>query len=254
MQPTRFQAALAILLTAALLRPPATYPQQPAAKSSTTPAKAAAATPNASVTTPKTQDIGWPRQITKDGATLVYYQPQIDEWKDYKDITAEVAFQLKPASGQQAMGVASIKAGTLVDKEARTVFIRDIQVTSVRFPGLEDSVKSAMEQSFKSLVPKGGEPLSLDRLMADVDRSKVTAKAVAVKNDPPQIFFSSSSAILLLVEGDPVLSPIEKNDMQFVVNAIDNVLMNADNANVIITVRKQVNEFMSQFPLYPEMG
>jgi glycine hydroxymethyltransferase len=42
--------------------------------------------------------------------------------------------------------------------------------------------------------------------------------------------------------------------MQFVVNAIDNVLMNADDAAVISTVKKQVNEFMSQFVLYPEMG
>ncbi|MBC7886629.1 MAG: serine hydroxymethyltransferase [Ferruginibacter sp.] len=42
-------------------------------------------------------------------------------------------------------------------------------------------------------------------------------------------------------------------DMQFVVNAVDNVLMNADDANVIRTVRKQVNDFMNQFDLYPEL-
>jgi glycine hydroxymethyltransferase len=42
--------------------------------------------------------------------------------------------------------------------------------------------------------------------------------------------------------------------MQFVVNSIDNVLMNADDANTIAAVRKQVNEFMEQFQLYPELG
>jgi hypothetical protein len=214
----RIQAALALLLTTLLLRPPLTYSQQPAQPAKPAPAKPAAAkAPGA--TTPATKDIGWPRQITKDGATLIYYQPQIDEWKDYKEITADVAFSLKTANGQQSMGVASIKAGTLVDKNARTVFIRDITVTSVRFPGLEESAKASMEFAFKSLVPTGGEPLSLDRLMADVDRSKVTAKPVALKNDPPQIFFSSSPAVLLIVEGDPVIAPIEKNDMQFVVNS-----------------------------------
>lgn len=46
---------------------------------------------------------------------------------------------------------------------------------------------------------------------------------------------------------------MKEADMQFVVNAVDNVLMNADDANVITTVRKQVNEFMSQFVLYPEL-
>lgn len=46
---------------------------------------------------------------------------------------------------------------------------------------------------------------------------------------------------------------MKEEDMQFVVNAVDNVLMNADDANVISTVRKQVNEFMSRFILYPEL-
>jgi len=47
---------------------------------------------------------------------------------------------------------------------------------------------------------------------------------------------------------------MKEEDMQFVVNAVDNVLMNADDTNVISTVRKQVNEFMSQFILYPELS
>jgi len=46
---------------------------------------------------------------------------------------------------------------------------------------------------------------------------------------------------------------MKESDMQFVVNAVDNVLMNADDSNVMNTVRKQVNEFMSQFVLYPEL-
>ncbi len=41
--------------------------------------------------------------------------------------------------------------------------------------------------------------------------------------------------------------------MQFVVNAIDNVLMNGNDQNTLSTVKKQVNEFMDQFPLYPEL-
>src|SRR5262245_20339856 len=79
----------------------------------------------------KAQDVGWPRQITKNGATLVYYQPQIDEWKDYKELSCRVAFSLKAPGDKEVLGVTSLKAGTLVDKDARTAYIRDIQVTSV---------------------------------------------------------------------------------------------------------------------------
>ncbi len=47
---------------------------------------------------------------------------------------------------------------------------------------------------------------------------------------------------------------MKEEHMPFVVNVLDNVLMNADDENVINTVRGQVNEFMGQFVLYPELG
>jgi glycine hydroxymethyltransferase len=47
---------------------------------------------------------------------------------------------------------------------------------------------------------------------------------------------------------------MKEDHMQFVVDSIDTVLMNADNENTLSTVKKQVNDFMSQFVLYPEMG
>jgi glycine hydroxymethyltransferase len=47
---------------------------------------------------------------------------------------------------------------------------------------------------------------------------------------------------------------MKEEHMQFIVNAVDNVLMNADDQQVITEVRRQVNEFMEQFILYPELG
>ncbi|MFT4025119.1 MAG: serine hydroxymethyltransferase [Flavihumibacter sp.] len=42
--------------------------------------------------------------------------------------------------------------------------------------------------------------------------------------------------------------------MEFVVNAIDRVLVNADDEALIGNIRGEVNGFMEQFPLYPELG
>src|SRR5690348_15129064 len=70
-----------------------------------------AATPAAP---PPTHDIGWPRQVTQDGSELIYYQPQVDEWTDYKTLFARVAFSLTPAGEKQVLGVASMEAGTIV--------------------------------------------------------------------------------------------------------------------------------------------
>ena len=88
-----------------------------------------------------------------------------------------------------------------------------------------------MEQLFRSLIPKGGEPISVDRIMADLEHGKIAATAVAVKNEPPQIFYSTKSAVLLLVQGEPVLSPIEKTKLQFVVNTNWDLFFDKDKKN-----------------------
>ncbi len=165
-------------------------------------------------------DPGWPRQIMKNSATLVYYQPQVDSWDNYRLVKARMAFSLTPsAAGKPALGVVSLEAGTAVDQETRTVNLHDLKYTSVRFSGVDATQEATLEKTFRAIAPTGGEPIALDRLMADVTAGQTPYKPASnLKNDPPQIFYSESSAILLTVEGQPVLTSIEKTDLQFVVN------------------------------------
>jgi len=167
---------------------------------------------------PPIHDLGWPREVSKNGAVLIYYQPQVEEWKDYKRLSAKMAFSLTPSGQKTVLGVAELKASTLVDHDTHTVFFRDITATEVRFPSLDANAARPMEQLFRSLMPSGGEPISLERVMADLQQSKVEVKPVQVKNDPPEIFYSSAPAILLMVQGKRVFAPIDKTDLQFVVN------------------------------------
>ncbi len=183
-------------------------------------------------------DIGWPRLATKDGAKMIYYQPQIDEWKDYKEISGRVAFALTPKGGKETLGVASFKCGTNVDKDARTVYFHDVVIESTRFPSLDQSAIPAMEALVKELLPQGGEPISVDRLMADVDNKKIEAQPVAVKNDPPEIFYSTTPAILLMIQGEPALAPVEKTDLQFVVNTNWDVFYDKSKKNYYLLADK----------------
>lgn len=168
---------------------------------------------------PAPTDIGWPRQISRNDAKLIYYQPQVKDWKDYKELDADFAFALTPKGGNEIHGVASATAQTIVDKDNRSVFLKDISFSSVRFPSLDENNAKGLDELFRELMPASSQTISLDRLMADIDQSKTTAKTVLLKNDPPQIFYSASPAIMLIVQGDPVLTPVEKTDLDFVVNA-----------------------------------
>ncbi len=47
---------------------------------------------------------------------------------------------------------------------------------------------------------------------------------------------------------------MNESHIPFVVDAIDTALMNADNESVLTNTKKEVNKFMEQFVLYPELG
>jgi glycine hydroxymethyltransferase len=83
-------------------------------------------------------------------------------------------------------------------------------------------------------------------VMADI-----TANKNMVPYDDKSAFVTSGVRL-----GVPAITSrgMKEEHMQFVVNAIDQVLMNADDANIIQQVKKDVNDFMTQFVLYPELG
>jgi glycine hydroxymethyltransferase len=82
-------------------------------------------------------------------------------------------------------------------------------------------------------------------------KADITLNKNMVPFDDKSAFVTSGIRV-----GTPAVTTrgMKEEHMQFIVNVIDNVLMNADDENTIITVRKQVNEFMEQFALYPELG
>jgi len=86
------------------------------------------------------------------------------------------------------------------------------------------------------------------------EQALVLADITANKNMVP---FDDKSAFVTsgIRLGVPAVTTrgMKENDMQFVVNCIDKILMNADDTSVINAVKKDVNAFMNQFVLYPEM-
>jgi hypothetical protein len=56
------------------------------------------------------EDIAWPREKTANGARIVYYQPQIDKWQDYRTLYARMAISVTPAGGKAAPAVVSMQA------------------------------------------------------------------------------------------------------------------------------------------------
>jgi hypothetical protein len=162
------------------------------------------------------QDPGWPRKLEKPGATVIAYQPQVDEWKDFTEITWREAFQVTPTGGKQVIGAATFTGTTNVDKDKHMVVIFGIKVIHTNFPSLDEAASAKMDQLFKSFAPEVV-TISLERVVAYMPKPE-SVSAVNIKNDPPFIFVNYSPAILLSVDGEPVLAAIPNTKLKFVVN------------------------------------
>jgi glycine hydroxymethyltransferase len=86
------------------------------------------------------------------------------------------------------------------------------------------------------------------------EQALVSADITLNKNMVP---FDDKSAFVTsgIRIGTPAVTTrgMKEDHMDFIVDAVDRVLMHADDQQVISSMRKQVNEFMEQFELYPEL-
>src|SRR5580704_16307654 len=164
-------------------------------------------------------DEGWPRQITKGGNRLTYYQPQIDSWTDYRQLDGRVAVVLTPAGGESITGMIILQAQTDTDLEDRTVVIHDIRVTDALFPSFDDATQQKMRSMSDDLLPKEVVPISLDRMLAAAEDQIPSGKSPALKSVAPTIFVSTEPSILLLVDGEAVKAPIPHSSVEIIVNA-----------------------------------
>ena len=162
------------------------------------------------------QDPGWPRTNVQQGGTLVSYQPQVDDWKHFTNIIWRQAFQLTPAGGKQVVGAATLSGTTIIDNDTHMVMIHGIKVTDTYFPSLDQATSAKMDTLYKSFVPQDVS-ISLERVAACVPKPE-SVKTVNLNNDPPRIFISYSPAILLGIDGKPVLSDVDGTDLRYVVN------------------------------------
>ena len=164
------------------------------------------------------QDPGWPRQKTSSAGRLVYYQPQVDSWTNYRDVQFRMAFSLTPTGGKQVVGVVQVKSSTDINMDARTVLLSKPEVTDSHFPSLDSSKAAEMDQLLRTFLPADSSVvISLDRLIASIEKTQPTA-TVSVRNDPPAIFVSHKPAMLVQVDGEPVTADIKDTKIQFIVN------------------------------------
>lgn len=161
--------------------------------------------------------MAWPRVFHDGGITFSIYQPQIDKW-DGLNLQCRAAVEVKTLSRPDSYGVIDITGTTDVDKEGRTVTLRDLNIAKATFPTSQDR-EMAYLALLRNHVPTV-RVISLDHFEASYAMSQTvqSVQVTQVSNTAPRIFFSMTPALLVLVDGPPVLRPMPATGAQRVIN------------------------------------
>src|SRR5580704_3432853 len=152
----------------------------------------------------------WPMELDDHGFHLVIYQPQVDSWKKNSLEGRAAVTATRTGSTQEAFGIVNLSARTDVDKETRMVMLEDVKVTGASFPGAKPE-QGDLEKAVRDSLPNWPKVVALDRLLADlaINGAQPEGASTGLKNDPPKIFVSQVPAVLILIDGEPVLKPVQ---------------------------------------------
>lgn len=167
----------------------------------------------------KTSDSGWPRKFAIGNNSVAVYQPQIEEWTG-NSFAARAAMAITQGSSKQPLyGVLWFTARAEIDKVNRLVTLSDFKVKKISIPLAPDKTP-AIEVALQARAAKQDEVIALDRLLADmaINHAATNNATYEVKNDPPQVYFSTRPAILVLIDGKPVFRPISNTRLERVIN------------------------------------
>lgn len=167
----------------------------------------------------RTTDNGWPRKFSIASNSVAVYQPQIEEWSG-NTFSARAAVAITEGAGRQPLyGVLWFAARAEIDKVNRLVTLSDFKVKKINIPMAPEKA-AAFEAGLQARANKQDEVIALDRLVADMAINHAATKSAGyeVKNDPPQIIFSTRPAMLVLIDGAPVLRPVKDTTLERVIN------------------------------------
>jgi hypothetical protein len=161
----------------------------------------------------------WPAQFSADGRAFVLYPPELDRWEGDR-LQGRVAVSVRGAQDAKPVyGAADITAHVRVESGSQRAQVSDLQVTRIDFPTAPNEAGRYREVIQKQLATIDWQP-SVDQLRGEVavDRAARSTRAQPVRNDPPRIAFSDQPAILVPVDGAPVLRDLPGLGLKRVIN------------------------------------
>jgi len=165
------------------------------------------------------QESGWPRTLPLEQGTVTIYSLQVDEMND--DIIhfrAALAYRAS-AGSEPVFGAGWFESRVEIDSSSRIVHPTDLKVTETRFPDGTDDVQSGLSAALAQQSPSWNLDFSVNELEAALKQAEAESLAAQNLNTaPPRIIYRDHPALLISIDGEPVLRAIEKSPFEAVIN------------------------------------
>ncbi|MCK5705732.1 MAG: hypothetical protein KAI29_31500, partial [Cyclobacteriaceae bacterium] len=164
-------------------------------------------------------ELTWPREIESLANTITIYQPQLESFKN-NILEGRMAISIKPKNEDMLFCAAWFSAKMDTDLDSRLVTLDKLSITKVHFPDMDDTSKiNQLSKIVEDETKTWDIEMSLDRLLASLDDVEdIGTPSEKLNNTPPDIYFRTSPASLISIDGEPIVKEIEDSDFEYVVN------------------------------------
>jgi hypothetical protein len=160
----------------------------------------------------------YPQKRMIEGHGLVVHAPQIRSWPDFERFEAWVALEFTPSGESTPRYVtASLSGRTQVDLDKRLVHVNEPRIDQVLF-----AVEAPAEYTevIKRAIIRERLDVPLDLFLSALAEGVLETKSAAGFNTkPPPIHVKEKPTILLYINGQLALQPLETTGLQILVNA-----------------------------------
>jgi len=162
------------------------------------------------------QENPFPRTVPLNQGTVTIYAPQVDQLDDSSiHFRAALAYR-STAGAEPVFGAGWFESPVAIDSARRTVHPSELKLTQTRFPDGTDDIQAELAMVLALQSPRWNLELPLD----EIDESLQTAalEKQDINTKPPKVFYRDHPALLVTIDGDPVLREIENSSLKAVVN------------------------------------
>ena len=180
-------------------------------------------------------ELKWPREIETEKSIVTIYQPQLELFKA-DTLEGRMAISIKPKEGNVLFCAVWFKAKMETDMDARTVTLESVEIPKVHFPDFDNEAKiKKFTELLVEEIASWNIVISLDRLVAGLEEiDNIKKKSENLNNSPPDIYFRTSPATLITIDGDPIIKGIDNSNLEYVVNTPFFIVKEKGNKSIYI--------------------